>query len=308
MSFSSEVKEELSAQISTARHCQIAELTAIICMCGMVHRQTSQHRIIIETENIAVARKAILLLHKTFHIHSENKVRINLQKRQSYYIAVTKDTEAIRVLEATKLLQSDCLNTIVIQQACCKRSFLRGAFLASGSINNPEKAYHFEIVCLLESMAQIIKNGINSFDLDAKIVQRKKYYVVYLKEGAMIVDILNIMEAHISLMNMENVRILKDVRNRTNRRVNCDVANINKTVTAAHKQLDDIRYIEQKIGFGGLSEALREVAEIRIEQPEISLKELGEMLDPPVSKSGVNHRLRKLSALANDLRETVSVQ
>ena len=144
---------------------------------------------------------------------------------------------------------------------------------------------------------------MKAFDIDAKIVRRKKYYIVYIKEAAQIVQILNVMEAHVALMNLENVRILKEMRNSVNRQVNCETANINKTVSAAVKQIDDIKYIKKHMGFEGLSEGLGEVARIRFEYPEATLKELGALLNPPVGKSGVNHRLRKLSNLAQELRE-----
>ena len=141
------------------------------------------------------------------------------------------------------------------------------------------------------------------FDIDAKIILRKKYYVVYIKEGSQIVEALNVMEAHIALMNFENVRIVKEMRNSINRQVNCETANINKTVVASSKQLDDIRYIKSQIGFGKLTEGLEEMARLRLEYPEASLKELGQLLDPPIGKSGVNHRLRKLSIIADQIRE-----
>lgn len=152
-------------------------------------------------------------------------------------------------------------------------------------------------------MAENVKEIINSFQLDAKVVKRKKYYVVYIKEGSMIVDILNVMEAYVGLMDMENVRILKDMRNDINRRVNCETANIKKTVSAARRQIEDIQYIEKTKGLKYLNETLRELAELRLEEPDANLSELGEMLNPPVSKSGVNHRLRKISNIADSLRE-----
>lgn len=191
----------------------------------------------------------------------------------------------------------------VIQKDCCKKAFIRGIFLATGSVNDPNKAYHFEIVVHNKEMATAVSDVINGFSLDAKIVKRKKYYVVYLKEGSMIVDILNVMEAYVSLMDMENVRILKDMRNDINRRVNCETANIKKTVNAARRQIEDIEYIEKTKGLKYLNESLRQLAELRLEEPDANLNELGEMLNPPVSKSGVNHRLRKISEIAKGLRE-----
>ena len=144
---------------------------------------------------------------------------------------------------------------------------------------------------------------IGSFDIEAKVTRRKKNQIVYIKEGAQIVDALNVMEAHVALMNFENIRILKDMRNSVNRQVNCETANLNKTVSAAVKQIEDIQYIKATIGFDQLPEGLTEIAVLRLEQPEATLKELGQMLSPSVGKSGVNHRLRTLSLIAEELRE-----
>ncbi len=174
-------------------------------------------------------------------------------------------------------------------------------------MSDPQKAYHFEIVCAAEAKAMQLRDIINSFDLDAKIVKRKKAYVVYLKEGTQIVDVLNVMEAHVALMNLENIRILKEMRNSVNRKVNCETANINKTVSAAVKQLEDIQYIKDTVGFEKLSEGLLEVALMRLQYPEATLKELGSLLTTPVGKSGVNHRLRKLSEIAEKVRENKEV-
>ena len=179
---------------------------------------------------------------------------------------------------------------------------MRGAFQASGSMSDPNKSYHFEIVCSTEEMAHQICDLICSFSMDAKIVLRKKSYVVYLKEGAQIVDILNIMEAHVSLMELENVRILKEMRNSVNRKVNCETANINKTVNAAVKQIEDIKFIQEKGRLQELPDNLYEMAQVRLEHPEAPLKELGAYLNPPVGKSGVNHRLRKISEIAENMR------
>ena len=192
---------------------------------------------------------------------------------------------------------------MLIQNLCCKRAYIRGAFLASGSVSDPEKGYHFEIACNSLEKAEQLCNMIGSFDIEAKVTRRKKNQIVYIKEGAQIVDALNVMEAHVALMNFENIRILKDMRNSVNRQVNCETANLNKTVSAAVKQIEDIQYIKATIGFDQLPEGLTEIAVLRLEQPEATLKELGQMLSPSVGKSGVNHRLRKLSLIAEELRE-----
>ena len=250
-------------------------------------------------------------MRKTFNIEveafiSRNKSNANV----SYTVIVKKHEDAIKVLQASKLIDKDgeiseefsIVKNLIIQHSCCKRAFIRGAFLAAGSISNPEKSYHIEIVCAAEKKAEQLRTIINSFGLDAKVIVRKKSYVVYLKEGSQIVDLLNVMEAPVALMEMENIRILKEMRNTVNRKVNCETANINKTVSAAVKQAEDIRYIRDTIGFGELPEGLLEIAELRLEYPNATLKELGDLLSTPLGKSGVNHRLRKLSEIAEQLK------
>lgn len=182
------------------------------------------------------------------------------------------------------------------------RVFLRDAFLETGSMSNPEKGYHLEFVCENENQAQNLIDTMQKYEITAKTVQRRRYTIVYIKESEDIVRLLNVMGAHNCLMELENLRILKDMRNSINRQVNCETANISKTVSAANKQLEDIEYIKEHYGFDNLSENLREMAKIRLAYPDATLKELGERLVPPVGKSGVNHRLRKLSELADSIR------
>ncbi len=314
MSFSSEVKEELSRQLSLARHCQIAELAAIISFCGQIKQYgINRYFLKIHTENITVARKYFTLLQKTFNIKTDVAIKRNayLKKSRTYIVAVDGFEDTLRLLKVTKFVDDDGqiinvngpASNLIVQSACCKRSFIRGAFLASGSISDPEKFYHLEIVCTSAEKAEQLRHMINTFSMEAKIVTRKKYYVVYIKEGNQIVDLLNIMEAHKALMNLENVRILKEMRNSINRQVNCETANINKTVSAAVEQINDITYVKEKIGFANLPAGLEEIALARLAMPEATLKELGEALDPPVGKSGVNHRLRKLKNIADSIRE-----
>lgn len=313
ITFSAKLKEELSRQWSVARHCQIAEIAAIVSMCGKVTIDSREHYSVkVRTENISVARKYFTLLRKTFNIETEVFVATNKSNENVSYTVIVKNHEdAIRVLQASKLIDHDgeiseefsIVKNLVVQHSCCRRAFIRGAFLAAGSMSNPEKSYHIEIVCAAMKKAEQLQNIINGFGLDAKVVVRKRAYVVYLKEGAQIVDLLNIMEAPVALMEMENIRILKEMRNSVNRKVNCETANINKTVSAAMKQVNDIRYIRDTIGLKELPEGLQEIAELRLEHPNETLKELGDLLSTPLGKSGVNHRLRKLSEIAEHLKE-----
>lgn len=298
MSFSGKVKEELSKQSSTSRHCQIAETAAMLHGCGRITKNSEGlYEAEIITENLIAVRKGFTLLRKTFNIYTDVCVRTyrNQKKSRVYAVSVKNPHEAKRIVQAIS-------SPTVVQKLCCKRAFIRGMFLACGSISDPEKSYHFEIVCTTKEEAALVQDVINSFSLDAKTVERKKHYVVYIKEGAQIVELLNIMGAHKALMEMENLRIVKEVRNSVNRRVNCETANIGKTVSAAVKQIQDIEYLMNHGKFSDLPNTLQEMAQIRLDYPEATLAELGKMLTPTVGKSGVNHRLRKLSESADKLR------
>ena len=284
MSFSGEVKKELTEHVSKSRHCQLAELAAFLNFSG-IKAGMGEHRFLsFESENEELVRKYFTLVRKTCNI----KVCItNVEEEQ---------------ITGNLFHEDLTVKSRYLQNSCCKRAFIRGAFLTSGSMSDPEKAYHFEIVCDSEQKAVQLQEMINSFGMDAKTVQRKKNYVVYLKEGEQISDMLNIMEAPISMMKFENIRILKEMRNSVNRQVNCETANIHKTVSAAVRQLEDIRYLQKTVGLEHLPVQLREIAYVRLEYPDATLKELGTYLEPPVGKSGVNHRLRKIEAMAEDLR------
>lgn len=314
MSFSGDIKKELLRQLPAARHCQIAELAALFNLVGRVRQDESGSEYLeIHTENLTVARKSYMLLISVFHDPVEvlvrnHNIRGNIRE---YYIIVRNRQTIISMLKALKMMDEqgriavDCLGHQhrLIQNTCCKRAFLRGVFLAAGSLSDPEKAYHLEFALFSEQFASFIKDILAFFELEAKIVRRKRYFVVYIKEGSQIVDFLNVVEAHIALMEFENVRIVKEVRNSVNRQVNCETANIGKTVAAAAKQIEDIEFIECNMGLRKLARGLREIAELRLEYPDASLQELGKMLDPPIGKSGVNHRLRKLGIIANELKE-----
>lgn len=292
MSFSGDIKAELAESYAKARHCNLAELSALVHMGGeFFENQKGDLRMRFQTENLSVARKCFTLMEKTFNIKTDILIRRNPATGNLSYFLFCKGSELLAIRNA------------LIQSVCCKRAFIRGAFVVSGSMSEPSKSYHLEFVCGKEDQAEKLRDMINSFGMDAKIILRKKSYVVYIKEGAQIVDVLNVMEAHNALMELENVRILKEMRNTVNRKVNCETANINKTVSAAVRQIEDIKYIRDTVGFDYLPEGLRDMALTRLEYPEAALKELGGLLRQPVGKSGVNHRLRKLSEIAESLRE-----
>lgn len=279
MSFSSDVKIELAKQHSKAKHCQIAELAAMIMQEGRIG--INPYVLSFETENEVLLEKYAMLMKNAFSVNAD---------------------QPISSLDCKKIIEA--IQGLYLEKTCCKRAFIRGAFLASGSMSDPNKAYHFEIVCRTPEQASRIQELMKEFETEPKIVERKNHYVVYLKDGSQIVDMLNVMEAYVSLMNLENVRILKEMRNSVNRKVNCETANISKTVNAAVKQIADIEYIRDTEGLDSLPLPLREMAQVRLEHPEAPLKDLGKHMDPPVGKSGINHRLRKLSAIADTIRES----
>lgn len=191
----------------------------------------------------------------------------------------------------------------IIRKPCCKRSYLRGAFLAGGSVNNPEgSSYHLEISSMYQEHCESLVDLANKFDLNARCIERKKGFIFYIKEGEKIIELLNIVGAHQALFKFEDVRIMRDMRNSVNRIVNCETANLNKTIGAAVRQIENIKLLQREVGLDSLPDKLKEVAEIRLQHPDMNLTEVGEMLGGKVSKSGVNHRLRKIDALAEKIR------
>ena len=314
MSFSSDVKAELSGSVSSARHCQIAELAAMISMVAYV-RYWGQKPValVIVTERSVIAHEIAVLIKRLFRYIPDSSVRRTGANSRIYKMEIN-DPEMVDNMLLTLKIENDhivpgknlCQNMKVsrldLRHECCRRAYVKGVFMTSGSISDPNKGYHLEIVCENEGRAQFIQEIINDFGVVSRIIQRKKYSVVYLKDGEMIVEMLGIMGAHISLMNMENIRIKKDIRNKINRRVNCEAANLNKTVSAAVKQMNDINYIIETKGIEFLPEGLQELAVARLENEDATLKELGEMMNPPLGKSGVNHRLRKISEIAEEMR------
>lgn len=298
LSFSSEMKQELLPQVNNSRHCRIAELSGLIEFLDTHYvNKAGEECLKIVTENHFAVKKCFTLIKKAFNIV------LDIQEKSStnYLISVECGEDSKKILQAIKI---DSSGASVTTKSCCKRAYIRGAFLAGGSVSDPAKFYHFEIVCPDAAKALKLQMMIRSFEIDAKIVERKSHYVVYIKDGSGIATILNIMEAHVSLMKFENVRILREMRGSINRKVNCETANINKTVSASLKQIDDINFIKNQTGFSVLSEGLAEIAELRLKNPDTSLKELGAMLNPPIGKSGVNHKFRKLSELADILRNS----
>ncbi len=293
MSFSSEVKAELDKQIGASRHCQIAEMAAYVANIAKIQDGILQFH----SENDRLLKKVFTLLQKTYSISSDDEGGTG-QLTVSDPAQVAFVTESVHYSE----MQGGAVSPLLLKNSCCRRAFLRGCFTCIGSMSDPEKNYHLEFYCSEDAQAQQLLTVLQEFGITARSTIRKGHTIVYLKESEAIAEFLNIAGAVQAMMELENLRIEKELRGDANRRVNCDTANIQKTLNAAERQLEDIQYLQERYGLQRLSEPLRRMAEVRLEYPEATLKELGEMLSPKVGKSGVNHRLRKLSEIAEEHR------
>jgi cell division protein WhiA len=316
MSFSSTVKNELCRHEDADNCCDLSELAAAISLNGMATAAgNGDVNIRITTENAAFARRVYSHIKKLFCICPEVTIRKSkkLKKHVSYIIVVTSGLGSARLLEKTgtgiEFADDGQPSGIIIvkkngfKKVCCRKAFIRGAFLAGGSVSDPEKTYHLELTSRSKLLALELSRILGTFRLNARIIRRKGSYVTYLKEGENIVDFLNIIGAHTALMELENVRILKGMRNDVNRIVNCETANLDKTVNASVRQVENIRYIMEKMSPDILPDSLKEIAELRLAYDDANLIELGQLLTPPLGKSGVNHRLRKLDRIAENHRK-----
>ncbi len=309
MSFAAEVKTELAHRIPDDHHCLVAETAAILRFAGTVSGDGEQGMLLVETDNVQLAKKYLSLIKKAFDISVDLSIRRGTAgKANRYRIKLTSGEETgeaerfRRVWRETADWDKPEFAQSLLAHSCCRRAFIRGAFLSAGTMSDPGKSYHFEIACGSEHDAEDLTGVIGTFGIEPKMTVRKRKFLVYIKDSESIIDILNVMDAPQALMHLENVRIIKDIKNDVNRQSNCDSANISKTVNAAKKQLADIRLIESEMGLDQLTPQLREMAEIRLEHPEESLRDLGDYLDPPVGKSGVNHRLARIGEIADNIR------
>jgi len=268
----------------------------------------------IVTENPAVARLTFILLKKRYGLQTELIMKETkvLNKHHSYEIFIDQANEVLLDLgilakDGEAITLNDDLPEEVIKKNCCKKAYLRGIYLGGGSLSAPEKSYHLELITHNEYFANQLVDFINdTYDLASKMTARKKNYIVYIKESEKIVDFLNVIGAHQTLLEYENIRIIKQMRNNVNRVVNCETANITKTADAAFEHIHAIETIIQGVGLDYLDDRLREIAECRLENPEATLKELGEMLIPPIGKSGVNHRLKKIMEIAEQINKRMA--
>ncbi len=309
MSFSTIVKDELCrVELHQDFCCMKSEILGVILTNNLFSNEKNGKNVKMVTENAAFARRVYSTIRKVYGISPEVAIRRSskLKKHISYSVIFASMQLINKILYefGISAFSAQDYNPVnILKSVCCKKSFLRAAFLSGGSISDPEKTYHLEISTHNNYCAELIKELLSDYQINVKIIVRKGNYVAYIKEGEHIVDFLNVIGAHSALMELENVRILKDMRNSVNRIVNCETANLEKTVNASVRQMENIRYIQTTIGIDKLPENLIEIANLRLEYSEASLKELGEMLHPKLGKSGVNHRLRKLDEIAEQLRE-----
>ncbi|MCL1810102.1 MAG: DNA-binding protein WhiA [Clostridiales bacterium] len=313
MSFAADTKNELSHITIGKKCCMLAEIAGFVRVCGSVKLDGGERMtIVVYTENPALARRYKKLMRDYFNISADLEIGqgSGLKKSRIYYLKIPPEEKSEQMLRETGILMvreglnyiSDGVYEGLIKTKCCKKAYLRGLFLGAGTISDPEKGYHLEFVCSNEVLAADVRKLINSFvDMHAKTVKRKKNHIVYMKDSGQITDMLNIMGAHSHLLVLENVKILKEMRNKANRVLNCDNANLDKTINAAERQIDSIKRVEAKKGLKFLPEKLYEVAALRLENPEASLAELAGMMEPPMKKSGINNRLRKIEEIAEKL-------
>ncbi len=310
MSFASDIKKELTSIEDSSPCCALSELSALIRMNGAISVARNKYTLDVQTENAAIARRMFSLIKKNYDYPVELLVRrkMKLKKNNVYIVRLLQDVgnflAKLDILhEPYTFVRS--ISDKYIKKECCKKAYLRGAFLAGGSVNNPEtSSYHLEIFNAHEEHNHSLCKLLNTFDLRARELERRNGHIVYIKEAEKITELLIIIGAHNALFKFEDVRIVRDMRNSVNRLVNCETANLNKTIGAAFRQIESIQLIQNTIGLDALPKRLQEIAEVRVKHQEASLQELGQMIESgPISKSGVNHRLKKIDEMAGEIRQ-----
>ncbi len=307
-SFSGETKNELARITSESQCCQAAELSAILRLNGRLELSRNKKKVLcITTDNAGIARKSFKLFKSLFHfpltVIMETRRRFNTNR--FYIVRAQLDTEHMAVLRHLGLVDKE--NGLVfgvapemVRKRCCKRAYLRGAFLARGSVSRPGGSYHLEMVFPNFELAQSVQKMSESLGIHFRIMERKGSVVLYLKGSDQIADYIRLMGANYALLEFENMRIYKSMKNQVNRQVNCETANMEKTLEAAWRQVETIEHLISRYSLEGIPEQLRELALLRLDYPDSTLKELGEMLTPQLSKSGVAYRMKKLEHLAEN--------
>jgi len=308
MSFTAEVKDELSRIEPRKACCLKAELAALVRIEGTLHiTGPGRYRLEIATETAPVARTVIKLLHKVYGLKTELTVRRSvLHKTNNYLITVPTQPKLPKALAELGVLDESAGFTVgisptLVKRECCAIAYLRGSFLGGGFVADPRGDFHFELTAETEQLAEDLVALMKRFDIEARVAQRRGTYAVYLKGAEPIVTFLALVGAHRALLRTEDVRIIKSMRNDVNRIVNAELANQQKTAEAAVGQLDAINTLVDTMGLENVPPALRELAELRLANPDVSLRELGELAEPPLTKSAVYHRVRRIEELAAEV-------
>lgn len=309
-SFSSDTRNELARLIPERNCCKAAELSAILKLNGVLELAgRGQMNCTVNTENPGTARKVFKLFKELFEIPvvvaMESKRRFRTTKL--YVVRAQLDREHLRILEELGVMDQHHslvygISPAIVRARCCKRAYLRGVFLARGSISRPEGAYHLEITLPERELAVAVQKLASKQEINFHMTERKHSHVLYLKESETIVDFLRLIGASKALLEFENIRIMKSVKNQVNRLVNCETANLEKTLDASLKQVEMIEQLAAHLTVEGIPSQLRNLAVLRLDYPDLSLKELGEMMEPPLSKSGVAYRMKKLEQLLDSVR------
>ena len=311
MSFSSDVKNEIITSIEGTRKQKLSFVLGMLCFGARLIKINERTKLRFSTENPKIARRLYTMIKNEFSIKA--KLTIHKTQKNIMYIVALDDEKYIEELfyitgllkrgEAIESFLSFRISSSVIENSACKKSFIKGAFLGGGSVSDPQKNSHLEFVTSHFKLSRDFQKLLNSCDFSPKIVVRKSNYVLYFKNSTEVADILVMLDTFDSLMEYHNAKIMKDMRNNTNRRINCDTANLNKTVEASLVQVRAIEKLKHLGVLENLSPQLREIADLRLEYREMSLQELGSMMSSPIGKSGVNHRLRKLVAEADKYKD-----
>lgn len=321
-SFSSGVKEELTRITGRFRHCRLAELAAILSL--FAHSKVTPYGFALESESPYAVFKVYQLMKQLYGAVGQTRfcIGMNGSKICQYEVCYPDAALTDKVFEDTGLLRRAyepssgkaraglLVPDALLEKACCRKAYIRGAFLACGSMNDPSKNYHLEFLVSRRKSAERIQSILREYAIECRILERvrskkkngRRMYVVYLKNGDQLSDVLSVMGADTSMLDLENIRVEKDMKNHVQRQVNCETANLSKTVSSAVRETSAILYIKEKGAFSSLPDELKEAAKARLKYPEATLQEIGQMMDPPVSKSGANHRLKKIMALADDLK------
>ena len=318
MSFASDTKNELSRIEPEKKCCMLAEIAAYIRTAGSIGiTGFGKYSITVSTDNAAVARQFKKLVEKYFGINTELEIleggsvgKNRRTKKYTYRITIDSENNAEAILRECGILMikeghnyfADGIYDGLVRVKCDKKAYLRGAFLGAGTMSDPEKSYHLEFVLNSEAVANDLRKLINSFkDLSAKVVIRGKKHIVYMKKADYISDTLALMGASGQVLRLEDIRIRKSMMSSARRAMNCDNANVDRVIDASMRQVEAIRVIAETKGLLWLDSKLSEMAALRLEHPDASIAALGEMCDPPLKKSGVNNRLRKIEEIAERL-------